>query len=207
MLYWFQERRQENHLSKPEYDYGDDELEDGPANKSDGLARLSELVTEMAQDALEIERAKFGLKEKQEKYEVLTRRIIPDLMEELGQDACKTTSGLKISIRHVVKASISNKNRNDAVAWFKEQNLERMLKDEFVLKLSPTQVINKGEDNEEPAGAALIKVIEELGLDYDNKKTCHASTLGAFVRERDAAGEETPDAILGVFRYRQAKIG
>ena len=82
-----------------------------------------------------------------------------------------------------------------------------MLKDEFVLKLSANQKINKGEDDERDAGAALIAVIEELGLDYENKKTCHHGTLSAFVRERDAAGEETPDKILSVFRYREAKIG
>ncbi len=194
-------------MPENELDYGDDELETGTLDKDSGLARLSELVTQMAKDALEIERAEAELKEKEEAYQTLTRIIVPDLMEELGQDACKTSSGLKISIKRKVKASITNKNRTAAVAWFKQQNLERMLKDEFVLKLSANEKVNKDKDDEKDAGPELIKAIEALGLDYENKKTCPWQTLSAFVRERDAAGEDTPDDVLSVFRYREAKIG
>lgn len=194
-------------MSANEYDYGDDELETGSIDKRDGLVRLSGLVADMASDALKIERAKATVKEMEEKYESLIRITIPDLMEELGQAKCTTDSGLPISVKQKVRASITNKNRVEAVAWFKKQNLERMLKDEFVLKLSTNEKVNKGEDGERDAGPALIEAIEALGLDYENKKTCHHGTLSAFVRERDAAGEETPDKILSVFRYREAKIG
>lgn len=179
------------------FDYGEDELETSSMNKDSGLAQLSVLVGELSKGLREVERAEASLKELKKHVEDIQRVLIPELMEELGMDSITTESGLKISIRHVVRASITDKNRDAAVAWFRKEGLDRMLTNQFVLKLKKGQAAQ---------AEKLREKIEEIGLPYENKQTVHHSTLSSFVKERDAAGEETPDDVLNIFRYKEAKI-
>lgn len=181
-----------------EFDFGDDSLEEVETHSDSALAELSRLVSMLAQAEVEVERAEAQLKKCKEDRDELKLRRIPDLMAELNCSTLQTRAGLKVTIKTVVKASMTDKTRDRAVAWFEEQGLSRMLKNEFSLKLS------KGEDDK---AVALRTAIEELGLEYKNKKNVHHSTLSAFIRERDKAGESTPDDLFNVYRYSEAKLG
>jgi uncharacterized small protein (DUF1192 family) len=180
------------------FDYGDDQLDESSTHSDSGIAELSRLVTLLAQQDIEVERAEAHLKKMKEDRDDLRRRRIPDLMDELNCRTHETKAGLKVTVKNVVKASITDKTRNAAIAWFDEQNLGRMVKNEFTLKLS------KGEEDR---ATQLRHAIEGLGLEYKNKKNVHHSTLSAFIKERDAAGESTPDELFNVYRYSEAKIG
>ncbi len=180
------------------FDYEDDALDEGSVNEDSGLTALSALVTRANQVDIEVARAEDQLKKLKEAQVDLTQRRIPDLMEELGVQSFTTTSGLKVGVKRKVRASITDATRTEAIAWFKDQNLSRMVKNEFKLSL------DKGEDAK---ASDLAKAIEKLGLSYTNKRSVHPSSLAAFVRQRDAAGEAIPDNLFNVYRYSDARIG
>lgn len=180
------------------FDYGDDVLEVDSVNEDSGLTALSALVIRANQIDIEVARAEDQLKSLQETQKDLKERRIPDLMDELNMASFTTKSGLKVGVKKKVRARITDATRGPAIEWFKEHNLERMVKNEFTLKL------DKGEEEK---AKELSSAIEGLGLTYTNKKNVHPSSLSAFVRQRDAAGEDVPDELFNVYRYSEAKIG
>lgn len=180
------------------FDYGDDTLEADSVDTETGHAALSELIIRANQIDIEVARAEDQLKALKETQTDLKQRRIPDLMDELNMASFTTKSGLKVSVKKKVRANITDATRTEAIKWFEEQNLERMLKHEFKLNL------DKGE---EAKALELSTAIESLGLAYTNKRNVHPSSLSAFVRQRDAAGESVPDNLFNVYRYSEAKIG
>lgn len=180
------------------FDYGDDTLEVDSTNDDSGLAALSALVTRANQVDIEVARAEDQLKALKEHQTDLKQRRIPDLMDELNMASFTTKSGLKVGVKKKVRANITDATRAEAIKWFEEQNLERMVKHEFKLNL------DKGE---EAKALELSTAIESLGLAYTNKRNVHPSSLSAFVKQRDAAGEAVPDDLFNVYRYSEAKIG
>jgi len=180
------------------FDYGNDVLEEGSVNEDSGLTALSALVTRANQIDIEVARAEDQLKALKETQTDLKQRRIPDLMDELALQSFHTKSGLKVSVKKKIRAKITDATRAAAIKWFEEQNLERMVKHEFKLNL------DKGE---EAKALELSTAIEVLGLAYTNKRNVHPSSLAAFIKQRDAAGEDVPDDLFNVYRYSEAKIG
>lgn len=188
------------------FDYGDDTLEVDSVNEDSGLAALSQLVTRANQIDIEVARAEDQFKALKETQTDLKQRRIPDLMDELNMAAFTTKSGLTVKVTKKVRAKITDATRAPAIKWFKDQNLERMVKNEFALKLDKgNEVVD--EETGESQVSNLIKALEKLGLPYSNKKNVHPSSLSAFVKQRDAAGEEVPDDLFNVYRSSEAKIG
>lgn len=180
------------------FDYGDDTLEVDSVNEDSGLSALSALVTRADQVDIEVARAEDQLKKLKEHQVDLKQKRIPDLMDELGMVSFTTKSGLKVAVKKKVRAKITDATRTHAIQWFVEQNLERMVKHEFKLNL------DKGEEDK---AKELSSAIEGMGLSYTNKRNVHPSSLAAFVKQRDAAGEKVPDDLFNVYRYSEAKIG
>lgn len=176
-------------------DYGEDELEKEPTSK-EGLAQLSRLVLELSKQRVVAAQAEETAKEEKKKMEELAQIAIPDLMEELGVESVKV-SGMVVEVVPKVRARISDATREGAAAWLRENNLDKLLKNEFSLKL------NTGEE----AQAQLLREkLEELNLPYKNKLNVAPQTLGKFIRERDAEGEPVPDDLFNIYRYKEAKI-
>ena len=178
------------------YDFGEDELDRVPASE-DGLARLSRLVNDMAKQRVIVAKAEDTLKEEKAKLEDLSQNTIPDLMEELGQSRCKTSTGIEVTIAPKLRARISDETRLEAVAWLRDNRLDNLLKNEFKLNL------NKGQEDK---AAELRTQLDSLGLSYQNKLNVAHQTLGKFIRERDEEGLHTPEEIFNIYRYREAKI-
>lgn len=188
------------------FDYGDDHLSVDSANTDSGLAALSALASRANQVDIEVARAEDQLKKLKEDQVDLKQRRIPDLMEELGLASFTTKSGLPVSVKEKVRARLTDATRDQAVAWFKDQNLERMVKNEFKLSLDKgNEVVDK--ETGESQVSNLLKVLDKLGLPYTNKKNVHPSSLAAFIKQRDAAGEATPEDLFNIYRYSEAKIG
>lgn len=180
-------------------DFGGDSLDLSMTDTDSGLADLSRWVKKLAQVRAQRAEAEEHLKQIKEEEDQIARVHIPDIFENLGlMGTIQTDTGLKITVNRVVKASIKDANRDAAIQWFKDNNLERMVKDEFSMKL------NKGQQDQ---ADQIRDALDKLGVSYKNKKNVHHSTLASFVKERLEAGEPVPEDILGVFKYNEAKIG
>lgn len=161
------------------------------------LSRLSNLASEQAAAEAEVARLEGELTKARERLRDFAERQVPELMDSIGIEEFKTSSGLKIKVDETIRAGISVANGPKAFAWLRENNHAALIKRAFSV------TFGKGQDEK---ADAFAKELEAQGLDADDKTTVHPSTLAAFVREKLRNGDEIPLDLLGVHRQRFAKI-
>lgn len=161
----------------------------------DALARLSDLANQQMDKAVEVERAEAELKRLTDEYRQIAEQDIPELMEELGIEEFTTTSGLKISIKEKVRASILAAKKAQAFQWMRENGhaglIKRIVKVQFGM----------GDDELAQETVEMLK-----DLDVEDESSIHNGTLCKFVREMQAEGKEVPEALFSVHRQKVAGI-
>ena len=157
------------------------------------LAKLAKLADQqLAAEQVVFEREK-ELKQAQRELKELSEVQIPELMDELGIDGFETTSGLKITIKENIRASISKANLSKALQWLKDNGHGKMIQRTF-------SVVPSDDDE----AATLTQLLDKY--EYSDLPKVHHQTLTSFVRNKLEAGEEIPMELLGVYRQRVSKI-
>lgn len=162
---------------------------------SDQLAQLAELADKQMKAEAAVEQAEVELRIKQKALRDINERLIPELMDEIGIEEFTTTSGLKITVKEAIRASITKERRAEAMKWLREHGYSKLIKHTFTLApQSPDQA------------EAMREKLEAFGLEYGDSPTVHPSTLGAWVRKRLEEGEDIPLELFGVYRQRVSKV-
>ena len=163
----------------------------------DALARLSVMADEQLQKQLDVAVATKALKDAKEELDQVSMFDIPELMAELGIEEFQTTSGLKVSIKEKVRASILKATQIQAFMWLRENGhaaiIKRIVKVQFGM----------GED--EMAQKAIETLLKQA-LPVEDNSSVHPSTLAKFVREMFENGAEVPEELFSVHRQRVAGI-
>lgn len=176
------------------YDYGD--VADGPS--PDDLHKLAELAKQMFDAERAVEKAEAELKKKKDALRGIAERDIPALMDQVGVEEFKTKTGLKLSIKRLLRASISKANLTKAVAWLDKHGHGGLVKRNVTIDFRRDQEDDAKELADELGGRGFENVA--------TKHTVHAGTLAAWVRERRKNGEAVPEKLLGVSEHSVAKI-
>lgn len=123
---------------------------------------------------------------------------LPALMDELGISEFKTKEGTKISVNEDIRASISKKDRDSALAWLDENGYGNIIKREFKVQFEnelEVQEFKKFLDS------------NNMNICLENVSTVHHATLSSFIRDLMSEGcDEVPLDIFGVVRLRKTKI-
>lgn len=176
-------------------DYSD--FQEGPGEGQ--LAELSKLADQQADADREVKRLEADLAKAKDKLRSISEQELPTLMDALGMEKFKTTSGLEIDIREVIRASIPKARADEAYKWLDENGHASIIKRMFAVSF--------GRDEEKWArkfAADLRRRKRDLAVD-DIKKV-ESATLRAFVKGQLEAGVDIPMELFGVFRQRIAKI-
>jgi hypothetical protein len=163
-----------------------------------GLKDVSFLAKQALDMAQEIAALEETLKQRKKDYMDMLRNTLPDAMDAAGVSEFATSNGSKVSIKQIVAASISAKNKPEAFAWLRENNHGDMIKYELSARFGT------GEGN--VVAAVKDSLAKEFGIAPEEKESVHPQTLGAFCREQLAAGADLPEDILGLYIGREAKI-
>lgn len=176
---------------------GYQELAQQSATGAGELSQLSKLAEEQVKAEAEVARLEGELEKARALARDFAERQVPELMDSIGIEEFKTSTGLKIKVQETIRASISAANGPRAYAWLRENGhaalIKRVLKVEF----------GKGQDE---AAEAALKALEERDLDVDDKTAVNPQTLSAFAREKLREGADIPLDLLGVHRSRVSKI-
>tara|TARA_R110002167_G_scaffold93122_2_gene249844 strand:+ start:39710 stop:40261 length:552 start_codon:yes stop_codon:yes gene_type:complete len=164
---------------------------------SDGLAQLSQLAADLYLAETFAVEAMAIAKLRQQEADHIANVLIPELMEELGMEEFKTTSGIKLGIRDVYRASIPAARREEAYAWLDSQNEGSMIKHSVVTGFP--------RDRAEAAETLRAK-LEAEGYTVKSAQKIEPATLKKWVKDRLEAGEVVPMDLFGAARFKQAKI-
>lgn len=142
------------------------------------------------------------LKEQNKELTKISEVDIPSVMNEVGLNLLRLKSGDTLEVKTEAYASISEKNWPKVTKWLKKNNFDGIIKDQI------TVVLGKGMGKEaERIMKALEKTTAKMqGVDPLEKKSIHAGTLKAFVKERIAEGKKFPRLIFGVYEKDVAVI-
>lgn len=167
------------------------------ATSSDALAQLSVLANDQASAEATVKELEAKLEKARESLREISERKIPELMDSLGMEEFKTSTGLKIKIKTSIRCSITKERQEVAFKWLRDNGHGGLIK--RVVSVS----FGKGEDE------SAEELFKELIVEYEgaeDKAAVHPSTLASFVKEQLADGEDFPMEIFGVHRQRTAVI-
>lgn len=172
-----------------------DYMETG-ATSENALGELSKLADDQAQAASRVAELEKQLETAREELRDISERRLPEKMDELGMEEFKTTTGLKIKIKEVVRASIPKPRQGEAFHWLRTNGFGGLIKRAVAVKFG------KGQDD------VAEKLAHDLAEKYEveDNASVHPSTLKAFVSEQLTDGREIPLDLFGVHRQRTAII-
>lgn len=168
------------------------------SQSDDALARFGRLSTELEEAEQEVLRCEQALKKAQEKVADLAERQIPELAEELDLEEFKTSSGLKLKVEEVIRASIPKKVQPQAFRWLRDNGAASLIKRQVSVEFG------KGQD--EQAQALMRELLPRFPEVLNDKTSVHPSTLSSTVRQWLEEGRDIPLDLLGVHRQRRAKL-
>lgn len=151
--------------------------------------QLAELLLSMRAN---VERIEKELTQAKADVRRVEQEDLPTLMQELGLEEFKLTSGETISVTPDVQCGISEERRAAAHRWLTEHGFGGLIKTEVVAKF--------GRDQHD----AAVACAEEIGGEL--VESVHASTLKAFVKEQMEAGNAIPFDLFGVHPFSRVKI-
>lgn len=122
---------------------------------------------------------------------------IPEAMDDAGVSEIRLTTGDRVIVRDVVRASISSAKMLEAVRW-----LEAHDGGDLVRTVISTSIPR--DDRESVAN--VERALSEIGASVDRKDSVHWATLTAWVKERLAAGESIDTDLLGVYLGRKTEV-
>lgn len=151
--------------------------------------QLAELLLKLRQN---VERLETELETAKTDMRRVEQEDLPDLMQELGLETFKLTTGETIEVKPEVDCGISEERRARAHTWLTENGFGGLIKTEVVAKF--------GRDERDAAVACAQQIGGEM------VERVHPSTLKSFVKEQMAAGKPVPFDLFGVHPYNKVKI-
>lgn len=164
---------------------------------NEDIQKLQELSEQQNKAQLAVERLQSLLSQAQDRLKDLAEKQVPEMMDEIGMENFKTTSGLEIKVSEVIRASIPKNRLPEGLSWLRKNGHGALI------KRAVSVAFGKGEDQQ---AEKLKESLISENYSPEDKASVHASTLSAFVREKLKEGEELPQELLGVHRQRIAKV-
>jgi hypothetical protein len=139
-----------------------------------------------------LEAVEAQLKTAKEDVRRLEQEDLPELMQELGLETFKLTTGETIEVKQDIECGISEERRARAHAWLTDNGFGGLIKTEVVAKF--------GRDERDAAVAAAEKIGGEM------VERVHPSTLKSFVKEQMEAGRAIPFDLFAIHPFNRVKI-
>lgn len=167
-------------------------------NNPDEMAQVAILAEEQWAAEEKVAKLEAELAAAKEALKEISEKKLPELMETLGISSYKTTSGLEVDVKEVIRAHISEENKPSAFGWLEANESGGIIKSEVVSSFGRDE-IDKAKE--------LVDYLLKQNRPAAIKRSVHAQTLMAYVRERLAAGKDIPIDLFGVLRQRVSKVG
>ena len=168
-----------------------------PTQSEGSLKEVAELAASIQAQELKILELEAKIKEEKNLYKKLSEVELPELMETLGLSEFALVDGSKVTIKENIQASISKSNEKAAFQWLRDNGFGDLIKNEIKTSF--------GKGQEELAEEAVSK-LQEIGVDVNQKKSVHPSTLKAFVKEELSEGRDVPSDLFSIFIGKKSLI-
>jgi hypothetical protein len=160
---------------------------------SEDMATLARLAENQLRAELEVELAELQLKKAKDRLRTISETQVPEVMDRLQLETFKTQSGLVITVKEQIRASIPKAKLAQAISWLRANGHGRLIK-------RTMSVIPADEDQ----AKLLHKQLK--GFEVSDIPKVHPQTLGAWARELLEDGVDFPMDLFGIHRQRVSKV-
>lgn len=181
---------------------GLDFTEDDPGKEESELEKIAKLADRQEDAEKKVEDLTLELAKAQKALADIAEKQLPELMDSLGLDKVKTSSGLDVEIKSVMRASIPKEDKEKqgkAFGWLEDNGHEHLIKREITVLFGrgDTAWANKFEADMKKRKKPLV---------WDRKMTVHAKTLASFITSELEKGTEVPMPLFNAFPQKYSKI-
>lgn len=166
-----------------------------PTNQS--IKQIADLASKQERLIQQIAAAEEDLKKLEEDLRQVSEVDLPAAMFEAGISSFTLENGKKVSTKEEVYASIPAAKAEEAYAWLTQNGYGSIIK--HVVSAS----FGKDEDSR---AQEFVHAAHELGLKCEDKRSVHASTLKAFVKEQLQQGKNIPLELFGAYQVTKATV-
>lgn len=161
------------------------------------LAQISAVARQIIEAKTAVQEAEETLKASQRHLEHLQQTVLPELMQDAGQEQVTTLEGLRVTLKQVVRGTPSRENEYQAFRWLRDNGHGGIIKSQVQASL--------GKVDQETAQNA-VDSLRKMGFDAGAKETVAWQTLGSLVKELLTTGEDVPLDTLGVRVWTEAEV-
>lgn len=165
----------------------------------DQLRILATLAEEQQRLERKVADSETALKAAKAELATVAEERLPEIMEDLGLQTFRTRSGLLITLKENLHASISKENEPAAFAWLDQNGFAKLIKRQFIVQFG------KGEEKWAKKFANDLSK-RKRQLEVDQKKGVHPQTLKAFCKEQLTEGKDLPVDLFGIHRQQYTKV-
>ncbi len=182
-------------------DYGTD-ADPLPSQVDSAFAELAQLVLDEERAHAEVIRCEEALSLARQRYDHITTRSIPELLDTMHMKKCTMADGTAVEIEQKIRASLPSRDKKPAeraagIQWLIDNGHGGCVKNHVGIDL------DRGDDAR--ADDLVVRLTTE-GFSVNADKDVHAQTLSALVRELLSEGRHVPRDLISVFDQRVTKI-
>ena len=163
------------------------------------LGVVGDLCNEMLGLDEQIAFAEEQVKELKAERRKISEIHIPDKMMEFGLSKVTLSGGVSLEVKQYYSAKIPDVRQEEAFAWLKANKLDAIIKSKVDCSFGQGEEETRNEE-------ALCGYLDRMRAAYKRKRSVHASTLKAFVREQVEGGADFPQDLFGVYIGNMTKI-
>ena len=170
---------------------------DTPVPKNEDLHGIAVLATKQLVAQAKVSDLENQLELAKAQLTTIQEIELPESMLHLGLKSFTLSDGSKLDVKTFYRGNISKNRTEEAHDWLRDHDHADLIKNDVICSYG------KGEDHD---ALVLMGKLEEMNVDYENRKSVHPSTLKAFVREQIEMGKEIPLDLLGVYIGQRSEI-
>jgi len=164
---------------------------------TDGLARLSKLAEELFDAESDVVAKQAEVDAAKAKVASISERRIPELMDHLGLELFKTSSGLKVTVKTKLHARQLTQKHCAALQWLRDNGEGGLIK--TIVGIPFTQGSESDAD-------ALVDQLAGEGFVATKEMKVNAASLSATLRSKMEEGVEVDLELMGGHQQRVAKV-
>lgn len=176
----------------------DDDAEFGEVS-DDQLRRISKLAAAKMEIEKDIDKAKEHLAQLNGKLKEIEEIELPNAMEDAGMKKFTLLDGSEVTIADMVSISITKEGKDSGATfeWLEENGHGSIVR--HVVQ----SAFKRGEDE---AAKALVALLEENGIPFDDKQDVHWKTLESWYKQELENGRDVPENLFNAYEFKKAKI-
>lgn len=175
------------------------DLDEAPAPDDGALKRVADLAGKQLQLTEALAAVEAEAKRLNGELRLVAEVELPQAMTDVGLTEFKLADGSRVGIDVKTSASIPKAREAEAFAWLEEHGYANIIKHQVTVSFAR---------DEDPLAKNLLAFVKAELPEQPvvDKRAVAPQTLGLFVRERLAEGDDLPQDLLGVFTLRRAVI-